>query len=92
MKKILWLCFSSLICTTVLAGAASSHGRWTSATIKGKKMQCNNVKTFEHAEGANIHGFFDYSKVFCLQKNNKNKALWLASHHYTEETDYKGII
>lgn len=80
MKKFYCLCLSALAYTTALAGADTESGRWDSATIQGKTIQCNGVKKYENfLEGDIVDG-----TVFCLQKGNAKKALWLADF----TTDY----
>lgn len=80
MKKIFLLCFSAFACTITLAGADVQQGDWTTATIQGKTMQCNGVKKFEQF----LEGEITDGTVFCLQKGNAKKALWLADF----TTDY----
>ena len=100
MNKLFIACLSLLCSTTVLAEQVEHwEGRWTKAKLQNKKMQCNGVRQFKTQavvmrghEGA-IYPMSDENYkgyVFCLEKSNKNKALWLIFYNEGKEQDYLG--
>lgn len=100
MKKWCILCLLSLYGTTAFAEKVEEwEGRWLSAKVKNQQMQCQGVRWFKEKavvmrgrEGA-VYPMADENNqayLLCLEKGNKNKALWMVLYGEGVKHKYLG--